>query len=83
MADLIVRRPQQWTLTFDRRERWQTIPDQVQRQCCELVGQLLRAVLQAEALTRSEDERENSQPEEPGSPAREDTRPISARRMSR
>jgi len=59
MGDLIVRRPQQRTLTFDRRERWRTIPDQVQRQCSELVGQLLRAVLQAEASTRSEDEREN------------------------
>jgi hypothetical protein len=59
MGDLIVRRPQQRTLTFDRRDRWQTIPDLVQRQCGELVGQLLRAVLQAEASTRSEDEREN------------------------
>jgi hypothetical protein len=59
MGDLIVRRPEQRTLTFDRRERWQPIPDQVQRQCCELVGQLLRAVLQAEALTRSEHDREN------------------------
>jgi DNA mismatch repair protein MutH len=59
MADLIVRRPQQRTLTFDRRERWQTIPEQVQRQCGELVGQLLRAVLQAEASSRSENERED------------------------
>ena len=60
MGNLIVRRPQQRTLTFDRRELWQTIPDLVQRQCGELVGHLLRAVLHAEASTRSEDERENS-----------------------
>jgi len=59
MRDLIVRRPEQRTLTFDRCERWQTLPDLVQRQCEALVGQLLRAVLQAEAPTRSEDEREN------------------------
>jgi len=59
MRDLIGRRPQQRTLTFDRRERWQTLPDLVQRQCRELVGQLLRAVLQAEAPTRSNDDREN------------------------
>jgi hypothetical protein len=55
MRDLIVRRPQQRTLTFDRRERWQTLHERDQCQCKELVGQLLRAVLQA----RSEDEREN------------------------
>jgi len=59
MGDLVVRRPQQRTLTFDRRERWQTIPERVQRQCGELVGQLLRAVLQAEASMRSENERED------------------------
>ena len=59
MRSLIVRRPQQRTLTFDRRERWQTLPERDQCQCRELVGQLLRAVLQAEASTRSEDEREN------------------------
>lgn len=59
MRDLIVRRPQQRTLTFERRDLWQTLPDLVQRQCPELVGQLLRAVLAAEASTRSDDEREN------------------------
>jgi hypothetical protein len=60
MRDLIVRRPAQRPLTFDRREQWQTLPDLVQRQCEALVGQLLRAVLQAEApTTRSEHEREN------------------------
>ena len=59
MRSLIVRRPQQRTLTFDRRERWETLPEKDQGQCRELVGQLLRAVLQAEAPTRSEDEREN------------------------
>jgi hypothetical protein len=60
MRSLIVRRPQQRTLTFDRRERWQTLPEPDQMQCRALVGQLLRAVLQAEASTRSEDEREQS-----------------------
>ena len=59
MGSIIVRRPQQPMLTFDRREQWQTLPEKDQRQCKELVGQLLRAVLQAEASTRSEDEREN------------------------
>jgi hypothetical protein len=60
MGDLMVRRPQQRTLTFDRRDRWQTMPDLVQRQCAALVGQLLRAALQAEAERRSDDGRENS-----------------------
>jgi hypothetical protein len=59
MRNLIVRRPQQRTLTFDRREQWQTLPESDRRLCRDLVGQLLRAVLQAEASTRSEDEREN------------------------
>ena len=60
MRDLMVRRPQQRGLTFDRRDRWETFPDPDRCQCRELVGQLLRAVLQAEAATRSEDDRENS-----------------------
>jgi hypothetical protein len=60
MRDLIVRRPQQRALTFDRRDLWQTLPDLVQRQCGELMGHLLRAVLHAEASTRSDDDRENS-----------------------
>ena len=55
MGTLIVRRPQQRTLTFDRRERWETLPEAVRIQCRDLVGQLLRAVLQAEASPRSED----------------------------
>jgi len=59
MRDLIVRRREQRTLTFERREQWQTLPEADRLQCRDLVGQLLRAVLQAEALTRSEDEREN------------------------
>jgi len=60
MRDLIGRRPQQQrTLTFDRQERWQMLPDLIQHQCRELVGQLLRAVLHAEAPTRSDDDREN------------------------
>jgi hypothetical protein len=53
------RRPQQQTLTFDRREQWQWFPDPDQRGCRALVGQLLRAVLHAEAATRSDDERED------------------------
>ena len=59
MRNVIVRRPEQRTLTFDRREQWQILPAPDRTQCRDLVGQLLRAVLQAEALTRSEDEREN------------------------
>ena len=60
MRDLMVRRPQQPRLTFDRRELWETFPDSDRCQCRELVGQLLRAVLQAEAARRSDDEREES-----------------------
>ena len=60
MRDLMVRRPQQRRLAFDRRDRWQTLPDPERRHCRDLVGQVLRAVLQAEAATRSEDDRENS-----------------------
>ena len=59
MRDLIVCRREQRTLTFERHEPWQTLPEPDRLQCRDLVGQLLRAVLQAEALTRSEDEREN------------------------
>lgn len=59
MRDLIGRRPQQPMLTFDRRERWETLPEPDRCQCRELVGQLLRAVLQAEAPTRSDDERKD------------------------
>jgi hypothetical protein len=59
MRDLIGRRPEQRTLTFERREQSQTLPEPDRMQCRDLVGQLLRAVLQAEAPTRSEDEREN------------------------
>ena len=59
MGSLIVRRPQQQALTFGRRDRWETLPEKDQCQCRALVGQLLRAVLQAEAATRSEDERQN------------------------
>lgn len=55
-----VGRPTQRILTFDRHEMWQTLPELVQRQCGELIGQLLRAVLQREAATRSHDERQDS-----------------------
>lgn len=60
MRDLIVRRPTQRTLTFDRHEVWQTFPPLVPRYCCDLIGQLLRAVLQSEASTRSHDDRQDS-----------------------
>ena len=60
MRDRMVRRPQQRTLTFDRRDRWPTLPESERRRCLDLVGQLLRVVLQAEAAKRSDDERENS-----------------------
>jgi hypothetical protein len=60
MRDLLVRRPQQRTLTFSERDLWQTLTTPVRQQCRELVGQLLRAVLRAEASTRSDDDRENS-----------------------
>ena len=63
MRDLMVRRPQQRTLTFDRRDRWQTLPDPERHHCRELVEQLLRAVLQAEAATRGEDEGEDAREE--------------------
>lgn len=62
MGDLIVRRPAQRTLTFDRHDRWQTLPERERLQCRDLLGQLLRAVLHAEAPTRSEDDRENPSP---------------------
>ncbi len=60
MRNRIECRPTQRTLTFDRHEMWQTFPEVVQRQCADLVGQLLRAVLQREAATRSHDERQDS-----------------------
>lgn len=60
MRDLIVRRREQGTLTFERREQWQTLPEPDRVLCRDLGGHLLSAVLQAEASTRSsEDEREN------------------------
>jgi hypothetical protein len=60
MRDLVVRRPTQQTLTFERHAVWQTLPEPVQRQCAALIGQLLRAVLQGEAATRRDDERQDS-----------------------
>ena len=54
-----VRRPQQRTLAFAGHELWQKLPDPDRLQCRALWGQLLRAVLQAEASTRSDDERQN------------------------
>lgn len=60
MRDRLVRRPTQRPLTFDRHEVWHALPDLVQRQCGDLIGQLLRAVLQGEATSRSHDERQDS-----------------------
>jgi hypothetical protein len=60
MGNRIARRPAQRSLTFDRQEMWQTFPELVQRQCADLIGQLLRAILQREASTRSDDERQDS-----------------------
>jgi hypothetical protein len=60
MRDRNVGRATQRILTFDRHDRWQTFPELVQRQCGQLIGQLLRAVLQSEAATRSHDERQDS-----------------------
>ena len=60
MRDHPERRPTQRTLTFDRHEVWQALPDLVQRQCRDLIGQLLRAVLEREASARSHDERQDS-----------------------
>jgi hypothetical protein len=60
MRDRPERRPTQRTLTFDRHEVWPALPDLVQRQCGDLIGQLLRAVLQREASPRSHDERQDS-----------------------
>lgn len=60
MRDRPERRPTQRTLTFHRHEVWPALPDLVQRQCSDLVGQLLRAVLQSETSPRSHDERQDS-----------------------
>lgn len=59
MRDLSVRRPTQQTLTFDRQAVWQTLPELVQQQCAVLIGQLLRAVLEGEASTRRNDDRQD------------------------
>ena len=60
MRDRLGERPTQRTLTFDRHEVWQTLPDLVQRQCADLISQLLRAVLENEATPRRHDERQAS-----------------------
>jgi len=44
----------QHTLTFARRESWQSIPVEQRRQCCELFEELLRTVLQSEEREGSE-----------------------------
>jgi hypothetical protein len=60
MQDRRVDRQTQRRLTFDRHEVWHSLPAGVQRQCADLVSQLLRAVLKAAAAPRSPDEREDS-----------------------
>jgi hypothetical protein len=60
MRDCPERRPTQRTLTFDRHEVWHVLSDLVQRQCRDLISQLLRAVLEHDAAPRSHDERQDS-----------------------
>ena len=48
MRDLVVRRPEQGRLTFDRRHLWQTLPDPDRRHDGQLVGPRLPAVHEAE-----------------------------------
>lgn len=57
--DLLVPEVQQQTLTFDRQAVWQTLPEPVQQQCTALIRQLLRAVLEGEASTRRDDDRQD------------------------
>jgi hypothetical protein len=59
MRDSTGGRPQQRRLAFAHLELWQQLPDPEHLRCRALVGQLLRAVLHAEAFPRSDDERQN------------------------
>jgi hypothetical protein len=59
MRDSTGRRPQQRTLAFAHFELWQQLPDPDRLRCRALCGQLLRAVLHAEALPRSDDDRQD------------------------
>ena len=58
MRDPTVRRPHQRTLTFAGLDLWQRLSAPDRLRCQTLCGQLLRAVLHAEAPPRSNDERE-------------------------
>ena len=60
MRDRRVDRPTQRALTFDRHEVWPTLPDRAQRQCADLISQLLRAVFEEETTPRSHDDRQTS-----------------------
>jgi len=46
--------PEQHSLSFVRRDIWQGIPLEVQRQCQELCEQMLRAALESEQPADSE-----------------------------
>jgi hypothetical protein len=59
MRDHGVRRLRQPSLAFERQEVWQALPPHVQQQCGDLIGQLLRGVLQLETAPRSHDERQD------------------------
>jgi hypothetical protein len=52
------RRSQQRTLVFASLDLWQRLPAAERLRCQTLCGQLLRAVLHAEAPPRSDDDRE-------------------------
>jgi len=58
MRDPMGRRPHQRTLTFAGLDLWQRLSTPDRLRCQTLCGQLLRAVLDADAPPRSDDERE-------------------------
>jgi len=59
MRDSTEHRPQQRRLAFAQLALWQQLPDPDRLRCRALCGQLLRAVLHAEALSRSDNERQD------------------------
>lgn len=58
MRDSSVRRPRQPSLAFERQAVWPSLPPDVQQQCGDLIGQLLRGVLH-QAAPRTHDERQD------------------------
>jgi hypothetical protein len=48
----------QHTLPFARQEIWRSMPVEQRRQCTELCEQLLRAVLEGEGQSESEEDRD-------------------------